>query len=348
MEPILESAAEQWGIHFMDAPNAQFQPDAWAHNSRLAMDAAQPTMITQSNSAVLAILTTYIDPKIIDVLTEPMKAVAVAGDEVKKGDWLTDTIVFPMVESTGEVSSYGDFSNNGMSDANLNDISRQSYHYQTIVAWGERELERAGLNKVDWANQKRKAGVLNLNKFQNKSYFYGISGLKNYGLLNDPNLLPSITPPANAAGGIGWGTNSTAVALDVVNGVRALFGQLMTQAGGLIDRDTKMTLAMAPVVDAEAMTLTVQYGLNVEDFLKKDFPNMKIVTAPEYATSAGNLVQLFVDELDGQRTASVAFTEKLRGHPMIVELSSFKQKHSQGTWGAIIYRPFLVASMLGV
>ena len=348
MEPILESAAEQWGIHFMDAPNAQFQPDAWAHNSRLAMDAAQPTMITQSNSAVLAILTTYIDPKIIDVLTQPMKAVEVAGDEVKKGDWLTDTIVFPLVESTGEVSSYGDYSNNGMSDANLNDISRQSYHYQTIIAWGERELERAGLNKVDWANQKRKAGVLNLNKFQNKSYFYGISGLKNYGLLNDPNLLPSITPPTNAAGGTGWGTNSTAVALDVVNGVRALFGQLMTQSGGLIDRDTKMTLAMAPVVDAEAMTLTVQYGLNVTDFLKKDFPNMKIVTAPEYATSAGNLVQLFVDELDGQRTASVAFTEKLRAHPMIVELSSFKQKHSQGTWGAVIYRPFLVASMLSV
>jgi hypothetical protein len=43
----------------------------------------------------------------------------------------------------------------------------------------------------------------------------------------------------------------------------------------------------------------------------------------------------------------VAFTEKLRAHPVKVELSSFKQKKSQGTWGAIIYRPILIASMLG-
>ena len=33
---------------------------------------------------------------------------------------------------------------------------------------------------------------------------------------------------------------------------------------------------------------------------------------------------------------------------MVVEMSAFKQKMSQGTWGAIIYRPYLVAQMLGV
>jgi hypothetical protein len=44
----------------------------------------------------------------------------------------------------------------------------------------------------------------------------------------------------------------------------------------------------------------------------------------------------------------VAFTEKLRAHPVKVELSSFKQKKSQGTWGAIIYRPILIASMIGI
>jgi hypothetical protein len=82
--------------------------------------------------------------------------------------------------------------------------------------------------------------------------------------------------------------------------------------------------------------------------LKTNFPNMRIETAPEYATASGNLVQLFPDDLEGQRTVDVAFTEKLRAHPVKVELSSFKQKKSQGTWGAIIYRPILIASMIGI
>ena len=75
---------------------------------------------------------------------------------------------------------------------------------------------------------------------------------------------------------------------------------------------------------------------------------MTIKTAPEYATSSGQLVQLFADAIEGQRTVSVAFTEKLRAHPIVVASSSFKQKKSQGTWGAIIFRPFLIAQLLGV
>jgi hypothetical protein len=52
--------------------------------------------------------------------------------------------------------------------------------------------------------------------------------------------------------------------------------------------------------------------------------------------------------MQGQRTATTAFTEKLRAHPIKIELSNFKQKQSQGTWGTIIFRPFLLASLLGV
>jgi hypothetical protein len=57
---------------------------------------------------------------------------------------------------------------------------------------------------------------------------------------------------------------------------------------------------------------------------------------------------LIVEELDGQRTAECAFTEKLRAHPIVVGMSNFKQKKSQGTWGTVIYRPFLIAGMIGI
>ena len=63
-----------------------------------------------------------------------------------------------------------------------------------MTQWGERELERAGLARIDWANRVNIASALTLNKYQNKTYFFGVSGLQNYGLLNDPSLSTAISP----------------------------------------------------------------------------------------------------------------------------------------------------------
>jgi hypothetical protein len=38
----------------------------------------------------------------------------------------------------------------------------------------------------------------------------------------------------------------------------------------------------------------------------------------------------------------------MRAHPVKVELSSFQQKKSAGTWGAIIRQPIAIAQLLGV
>ena len=331
------------GIHFMGAMDVQFQPDNLAHNIQLAMD-AQPAMVSVSNSGIPAFLSTFIDPKLIEVLVSPMKAAEVAGDEVKKGDWITDTAMFTMIESTGETSAYGDYSNSGRAGVNSNFPQRQSFHYQVMTQWGEREMERAGLAKIDWANRMNIASVLTLNKFQNKSYFFGIAGLQNYGLLNDPQLVAAISPATKAATGTAWGP---ATANEVYEDIRLLFVQLQTQANGLLETTDAMTLAMSPT-SSVALTKTNTYNVNVEDMLKKNFPSLKVVTAPEYATGSGELLQLFLDSYEGQRTAEVAFTEKLRAHPVVVKESSFRQKKSQGTWGAIIYRPAFIAQMLGV
>ncbi len=347
MNPILNALQSRAGVYFMGV-NAELQNKdtalRMAHDGMIACD-AQPSLVTTSNAGIPAFLSTYIDPKLIEILVAPMKAVEVVGDEAKKGDWTTETAMFPVVESTGQTSSYGDYSENGVAGANVNFPQRQSYHYQVITQWGERELERAGLARVDWANRLNIASVLTLNKFQNKTYFYGVSGLQNYGMLNDPSLSAAITPTTKTAGGTGW-TNATAN--EVLDDVAKLFKQLQYQANGLVDRETKMTLAISPLSDAAGLTKTSDFNVSVADKLKKLYPNMEIKTAPEYTTGSGELIQLFADEVEGQRTATCAFTEKLRAHPIIVAASSFKQKKSQGTWGTVIFRPFLIAQMLGV
>lgn len=303
-------------------------------NRAMAMD-AQQHMITQSSAGIPAWLANYADPETIRVLLTPMKAAEVFGEE-KKGDWTTKTASFSVIESTGMVASYGDYSNNGNAGVNLNFVYRQSFLYQVITNYGELEAESAGLANVNMASELDTASILTLNKFQNKTYLFGVAGMQNYGILNDPSLPAPILATAQ------WATLDGA---GVYADIARLFAQLIKQTGGIVDRSTKMTLLMSPMMSV-ALTKTNEYNVNVTDQLTKNFPNLTIEVIPEYSTPAGEVLQLIVDEVDGQKTVTGAYNEKLRQHAIVRDLSSFKQKKSQGTWGAIVKRPNFIAQMI--
>ena len=148
-----------------------------------------------------------------------------------------------------------------------------------------------------------------------------------------------------AAGGTTW---AVATAGEIYNDVMNLFTQLQTQLQGEIDRDTPMTLSLSPVVEPRMGQVTAYTLASVRVAIKDNFPNMKIVKVPEYNTAAGELMQLMVDEIDGDKTAYSAFTEKMRAGRVVPELSSFKQKKTSGSWGAIIKRPIAIAQMWGI
>ena len=343
------------GVYFVGG--SSYIPDEFRRDYTLAMD-AQPGLTTDPNSAVPAMLTTYIDPSVYEILFSPTKAAEVLGEE-RKGDWLMDTAMFPVVEETGEVSSYGDYDENGNAGANTNWPQRQSYLFQTIMGYGERELERAGLARINWVSQINRSGANLLNRYMNLTYLFGVQGLQNYGLTNDPNLSAPLTPATKANGGVTWftaGGSPNASANEVYNDVVALFEALVIANSGLVDKDTKLKLVMSPG-SSVALTFTNSFNVNVEDLLKKNFTNLTIVTVPQYGVqttansqglAAGNLVQLIADDVEGQDTGFCAFSEKLRTHPIIRQLSSFRQKATSGTWGAIIRMPVAIQQMLGV
>lgn len=310
----------------------------------MAMDAQSP-LVTTSNAGIPAFLTTFIDPEVIKVLMTPNKATEIF-PETKKGDWVTQTAMFPVGEYTGEVTSYGDFNEVGSTGMNVDFVNRQSYLFQTMTRWGEMELDRMAEARIAYAQELNVASVKTLDKFLTQSYFFGISGLLNYGILNDPNLSASIAPGpyTSPSTGATWADKTGA---DIYADIVLLYQQLQTQLQGLIDRDAKMVLAMTPEVEVN-LTKTNTYNVNVTDQIKKNFPNLRIVNATQYAVSGGNLVQLIAEEVEGQKTGLCAFNEKLRAHPVVVGLSSFKQKKTSGTWGAIIRMPIAIASMLGV
>ena len=108
-----------------------------------------------------------------------------------------------------------------------------------------------------------------------------------------------------------------------------------------------MVLALSPA-SSVFLTNTNSFGVNVGDLFKKNYPNIRIEVAPQYTNLGVNTVQLIAEEIDGQETGYCAFTEKMRAHPIVLDVSSFKQKKSQGTWGAVIFLPFAIAQMVGV
>lgn len=333
--------ARRYGIHFMRGLNDEIRSLVLMATDR-AFD-AQPELVTQANAGVPSLFTTYVDPKIIEVLVRPTKAAELYG-ETKKGSWVSDTAMFLVAERTGEVASYGDFSQDGMSNANVNFPQRQSYHYQTNTRWGERELARNAEAKVDWANQVNLASVLVLNKYQNLTYLFGVAGLQNYGGTNDPSLPAPIAPTSS------WfGADASVIYGDILR----LVQEIIAQGNGLVDAETAYTMGISPG-NVTNLNNTNTFNVNVFDQVKKNFPNLKIITVPEFAINGGGgvsggteLVQLIADNVEGQRTLEAAFTEKMRAHAMVVKTSSWEQKKSQGTWGVIIYRPVFVAQMLG-
>lgn len=352
--PDLIAAEQLAGITFPGAVDF-IQPE-WKGNFQLAMD-AQPVLVTTPNSGIPAFLTTFIDPDLLRILTAKNQAAEIFG-EVRKGTFADVVAMFPVIEQTGEVSSYGDFSANGRSSANTNFPQREAYLYQTVIEYGELEMERAGLAKIGWAAELKQSAITTLNKYQNLTYFYGVAGLQNYGLLNDPGLAAPISPAPKTAGGISWfiGNIINATANEIYADIQSLFTQLVNQSAGLVDSKAELTLALSPK-SSVALTTTNSFNVNVEDLLKKNFPNLTVKTAVQYGaqsvqnpqgSTVGEVVQLIAKNVEGQETGYCAFNEKLRAGNIVRGLSSFSQKMSQGTYGAVIRQPFAISQMVGV
>ena len=350
------ASLEERGFIALDSVS-MYLPAEWKRNPKLAVD-AQPTLSTDPNSGIPSLLTTVIDPEVIRVVFTPLQFANIL-TERKYGDWLEETRIFPVVEETGEVSSYGDFNNNGRAGVNLNFPNFQSYLFQTFVRYGERELERAGLAKINYVSELNISAADLLNRFQNYSYAFGVGGLQNYGIINNPYLSAYLTPATKAAGGTAWfsGNSPNATANEVYNDIVALWEKMIAQTNGTVELDAKATLALSPS-SALALRFANSFGVYVRDLLKEGFPNMRIVTAPQYGqqtttnpqgySTAGNLVQLIVKTIQGQQVCYAAYNEKLRAHVIVPEPSAWQQKMTSGTWGTILRMPLGVSGMLGV
>ena len=307
--------------------------------SDFAMDAVSlaPTLVTAPNGGVPAWLTSWFDPAAIEILLAPTAATQIA-PEVKKGDNTTTTVIFRTREAVGQLATYGDFSPNGMVSNNTNYPSRETYKFQTWFEVGDDEQAAAAKGYIDVLADKQWSVTEVIARGFNKFYLNGVAGLKNYGLMNDPNLTAPVAATVNYAT-----AEPEAIANDFVRQV----GLLITQSNGLITGSERMTFASAPSTINDINRTNI-YGLSAFKKIRESYPNIEFVGVPEYDTAAGRLAQLWCQEVRGQKTVELGFTDKMRAGRMEVYSTSIRQKHMAGTAGAMVYRPFACTQTLGV
>ena len=329
-----KTLATEKGIHLMPSV------------SKLAMDADPQPQLT-ANGGIPAIVSTFIDPTIVRTLFTPNRAVQIFGGEQKRGAWAQDSFLIQRVEETGDTVAYDDYSEQGAVQVTSDWEQREVFRFQTIVTYGELEQERYGLAMLPYVSEKQRAAIEVINQDQNKYYFYGVAGRKNYGLLNDPALPAPITP-LTVDGKTQWKDKQV---VDIYNDILAMYEDLVTRTKGIvgdgIDMAAPLVLAMSPQLSVYFKKANEIFGNSVEKMVRDTFPNIRIEVAPQYSTTSGELVQMFAASAQGQDVGFLAYNEKLRAHPLVTEVSSYKQKYSAGTFGAVITQPMLFAQLLG-
>lgn len=336
--------AQDWGINLPGVTH-------YVGERGNAYDAAPSfSAVTAPNSGIPAIVNTMVDPQLIRTLIAPVKSEEIYGSQ-KKGDRAIKTVMFPVIEASGYAVAYGDYEQAGDSSANANWVSRQSFTFQTWAKYGDLEAEMAGMGNIDWIAEQRTAGSSVLAKQHNLINLLGVSGLENYGALNDPALPAPITASVKSGMATSWLSTSdpNAVYTDFVN----LFSALNKAMMGNIDNQTRVKV-VAPSELSPVMTYTNSFGITLEDMLKKSWPNIVIEFLPEAGVTmsggytSANVMQMFVPEVDGVETVTTAFTERLTMHRLEPYSTNSRQKMSRGGWGTIWKRPVAVAQMVGI
>ena len=281
---------------------------------------------------------------VIEILTAPRRAREIFGEE-KKGDWTTPYMKWRVDEMTGKTEPYSDYANGTTSGVNSEWQTRVQYVFQTSITYGDFEVDMSSTAKVNLAASKQRAAANVIDIDQNRFYLLGVAGKEIYGILNDPNLPAAITAGATGTGGsTKWADKTT---VQIYNDVLALFAQLSEQSSGLIDKDTPLKFCLSPEL-AVRLGAATDFNVSVLDMLKRYFTRIDIVTVPElHSMTAGETMFLIAPEVNGQRSGTLAFGEKMRAGRVVPDLSSFRQKFVGTTYGGIVLMPFAFAQMTG-
>lgn len=318
-----------------------------------AAPAVQPTVYAGTIPTPVQFLQNWL-PGFVHTVTQAQTIDDILG-VVTAGDWEDEEVVQGVLEPTGLAQPYGDYTNIPLASWNLGFERRTIVRFEEGLRVGKLEEARAGKVKVNSAATKRGAAAMALDILRNRIGFYGFNSGDNrtYGLLNDPSLPAYV----NVAGGPWSGKTFLQITADI----RTAVGALIVQAGGHVRAGpnavnaTPLTMVL-PLGADNYLSVTSDFGNSVATWLKETYPNMRVISAPEFAGANGgaNVFYIFAERIDdgnsddgGQTFAQIVPT-RFKTVGVEQQAKAYVEDYSNATAGVMLKRPFLVVRYSGI
>jgi hypothetical protein len=285
----------------------------------------------------------------------PVRRYSLIGEPLQYGNFTTNIAQFGEVGFSGQIEAYDDFSGTQKSDFNATWPTRDVYRGQTFIEYGDLEVATMAEAKIDAVSRKQRSAAFQIAIAQNKLFFFGnINSVgaflsRTYGILNDPQL-NAATPATNGTSGSPlWSVKAANVATganDIANDVIVTAMTVMqSQMGGNVDQMSKFKLCV-PTVAISYMNAQNSFGLSATKIIKDTLPNIEIISTPEYQSI--NSFQLIGPTVDIENVAKDLFTYKVRGHTLVPQVSSKRQKWSFGSSGCALLQTAPVVTISGI
>ena len=344
-------ALEDIGIG-LDAQTVEAMMNFARANPRYAMDDQQGGITVGSIATPVQFLQNWL-PGFVRVITAARKIDELVGITTN-GSWEDEEVVQGVMEPIGNAQPYGDYTNVPLSSWNVNFEKRTLVRFEKGIKVGMLEEARAARLRVSTAAEKRAAASLALEVQRNLVGFNGYNNgaNKTYGFLNDPSLPAYVTVATGAASSTQW---SSKTFFEITADIRAAVAKLQTNSQDTINpRDIETTLAL-PTNSVQYLSVTSDFGISVDDWIRKTYPKMRVVSAPQLnlANGGANVFYLYAEKVDDgasddSRVWVQVVPSKFQALGVEKQSKAYLEDYVNATAGVMLKRPYAVVRYSGI
>lgn len=323
-----------------------------AKNSAIkyVMDAMPTQGVTNPTAQVPVQFLQHWMNKIITVVTQATTADEFLGRSTY-GEWYQESIVLRLRELTGAVRPYGDHAQAPLARYNFNQEDRTIVRFaQGILTGALEEARLAAMGQKASAYESDRAALglaFKLNTNAVAMFGYNLGANKTYGILNDPNLLPYMAVPANAAGKTQWADKDF---YDIVRDLNTAVAKLQKQcAGNFVPGKHAFKIGLALSCDAYLNEVN-EHGHSVREFIARTWPKAEVVAIPEFddAIAGDNVFYVKLEDLAGSPVVEQIVPAAVRLVGTVPRASGLYELYTDATAGTFVEQPLGIVRFYGI
>ncbi|MFA6213387.1 MAG: major capsid family protein [Candidatus Obscuribacterales bacterium] len=299
-------------------------------------------------------------PGAVRAFTAPRRAEELLGF-VQAGDFADESIVARFIEMFGFVQTYGDLADVPRAGYNMEFLSRQVVRFQGGIQTDKLESDRMSKIGISDLDEKRASLARSFAITENLVAFNGYTGVRCYGLLNDPNLPAYETVAATGTGSSPlWSTKTTALQMaDILTSVKTLYQQTKTAFDPRKEAftwavGTNVAMALANIIAVSGTPVAYTLG----SWVKEQYPNIRIITIPEFDAANGGadvwyMYKETTVDVDNSTDDGSTITNLLQQRMFMLSALPTKsggsmENYASAQAGVFVKRPILVTRWSGM